>query len=129
MHKEHHLRISAQTLAWFTTLELARLDEVVGDGEARRTNARGNVEFGVDRSQMLADGPLANREEVGDFRIRQATRDEYQNFDLAFRQPPRRYGPRLSNADLQCVGLVQRQPGAEWDTDGPDLGEQVSRLG
>src|SRR5215213_7304925 len=55
---------------------LGRSGEVVGDGVARRADARRDVEFVVNRAQMLTDGPLANGEALGNFRVRQAARDE-----------------------------------------------------
>ena len=51
--------------------------------EAAGGGAGGDVEFGVDRCQMPADGAGAEEEALGDLGIGQAGRDEAEHLDLA----------------------------------------------
>ena len=91
----------------------------MGDGEARRADARGDVELAVDGAEMLADGALADAEALADFGIRQSTGNERKNFHLAQRETRRQGWPRRrGEGSLEGVGPFQRQPGTERRTDG-----------
>src|SRR4051812_29718353 len=59
-----------------------RSGEVVVDGEARRPDARRDVELAVDGPEVLADGALADTEALADFGVRQSTGNERKNFHL-----------------------------------------------
>jgi hypothetical protein len=60
-------------------------DQLVIEREPDGGGAGGDIEFGVDRGEMCANGARAEVEPFGDLRRRQALGDESQHFDFAWR--------------------------------------------
>lgn len=58
-------------------------DEVVVDGEARRADARGDVELAVNRAQVLGDCSLTDGEPLANLGIRQPSGNERENLGFA----------------------------------------------
>src|SRR5215471_9514149 len=59
------------------------LDEVVRDGVARSSRARGDGEFAVNSAQVSVDGAGADHEAFGNLRVGQAERKQTQHLDFA----------------------------------------------
>ncbi len=58
-------------------------DQLVLDGIAGGGAAGGDLDFAVDRGQVVVDGAGADDELVGDLRVSEALGEEAQDFDFA----------------------------------------------
>lgn len=61
--------------------------EVVLNGIAGGSNSRGDLDFAVDRSQVVVDGARADNKEFGNLGIGQSLCQEAQHFNFTGSQP------------------------------------------